>query len=739
MRILITRPIEDAKPLADALQERGIEVLIEPMLEIKHLGDAEIDLTDVQALLFTSANGVRAFAALNPRRDIRAFTVGDGSADAARQAGFASVESAKGDLEALAALVVDRLKPEGGFLFHAAGTVTAGDLKTRLEGLGYRVRRAQLYEAKIATALSPETRANLTLGGVDAVLLFSPRTAATFAQLWQDAGAPTLARIQALCLSAAVAREIGNLGWAGVEIADRPDLPSMLALVDAARSKGAEMAEPSQPPADQGGGERPAGGATDSAARADNKGANNMAEAIAAARAQRTAAEGQRTGGDAQQAKAARRQRAGGGSMLLYLVLMLIAAAGVVVSAPLWQPQVSAMLGVRQSSAPVTDSRITALQGDVQALSEKVQAAVDADRLQQAIGAAVDPINSDLAAAKQELASLKSELESLRSSASNGGSTLSEAPGADLTPIEDRLGKLESALSDTAKRVDQIASSGTASAPSSDGSTASAPAPAPDPRIDSLTAENEALKQQIASLTQRLDAMSGLDAKVGELAPRVDALNQQVASLPKSGEQQRAVALIVAIGELRSALAGDKSFAAELSTLGDLTQTDEALRPRLKPIVDALTPMAESGVPTLSQLAAGFPTTEIARAGEADLAGEASDDSWLKRFWRGLGHSISEVITVRPTGPDVEGDDTLARLARAEAKLGEGDLSGAVGEVRGMKGLSADTAAEWLAQAEARLAIEQSAAQLAEISTRELAPRTAAEGAPASNGEGAGN
>jgi hypothetical protein len=216
-------------------------------------------------------------------------------------------------------------------------------------------------------------------------------------------------------------------------------------------------------------------------------------------------------------------------------------------------------------------------------------------------------------------------------------------------------------------------------------------------------------------------------------------LNQQVASLPKSGEQQRAVALIVAIGELRSALASDKSFAAELATLNDLTQTDEKLRPRLRPIVDSLSPMAEAGVPTLSQLAAGFPTTEIARAGEADLAGEASDDSWLKRFWRGLGHSISEVITVRPTGPDVEGDDTLARLARAEAKLGEGDLSGAVAEVRGMKGLAAESAAEWLSQAEARLAIEQSAAQLAEISTRELAPQLSAESAPASSGEGAGN
>src|SRR6185436_3459474 len=243
MRILITRPIEDARPLADALEERGIEVLIEPLLEIRHLDDAEIDLTGVQALLFTSANGVRAFVALSPRRDLKVLTVGDGSADAARQAGFPNVESAKGDVEALAALVVDRLKAADGILFHAAGTVTAGDLKIRLEGLGYQVRRAQLYEAKIATTLSTETRANLTLGGIDAVLLFSPRTAATFAELWQAAGSPSLDRVHALCLSAAVAREIGNLGWAGVEIADRPDLPSMLALVDAAsESKGAEMA-----------------------------------------------------------------------------------------------------------------------------------------------------------------------------------------------------------------------------------------------------------------------------------------------------------------------------------------------------------------------------------------------------------------------------------------------------------------------------------------------------------------
>ncbi len=199
MRILITRPIEDAKPLADALEERGIEVLIEPLLEIRHLEDAEIDLDGVQALLFTSANGVRAFAALSPRRDLKVFTVGDGSADAARQAGFPNVESAKGDVEALAALVVDRLKAEDGILFHAAGTVTAGDLKTRLEGA--RLSRAA------GAALRGEDRHRLVDRDPrqsdagrhrrDPAVL-APHGRAPSPNCGGTAGSPSLARIQAL-------------------------------------------------------------------------------------------------------------------------------------------------------------------------------------------------------------------------------------------------------------------------------------------------------------------------------------------------------------------------------------------------------------------------------------------------------------------------------------------------------------------------------------------------------------
>src|SRR5258708_3879003 len=111
MHALITRPLEDAKPLADLLQARSVDCVVEPLLEIVAKPDAEVDLDGVQALLFTSANGVRAFAAHSTRRDLKVLTVGDGSADAARAAGFTDVTAAAGDVDALATLATSRLDP----------------------------------------------------------------------------------------------------------------------------------------------------------------------------------------------------------------------------------------------------------------------------------------------------------------------------------------------------------------------------------------------------------------------------------------------------------------------------------------------------------------------------------------------------------------------------------------------------------------------------------------------------
>src|SRR5262249_45866543 len=145
MRALITRPREDSERLAEALAKRGIESLIEPLLTVVPVADAPIALDRVQALLFTSANGARAFATRRPERHLATFAVGDATAVALRAAGFTRVESAGGDVEDLARLVKARLDPTKGALLHIAGTAVAGDLAGVLRAAGFAVERAALY------------------------------------------------------------------------------------------------------------------------------------------------------------------------------------------------------------------------------------------------------------------------------------------------------------------------------------------------------------------------------------------------------------------------------------------------------------------------------------------------------------------------------------------------------------------------------------------------------------------
>jgi uroporphyrinogen-III synthase len=236
MRALVTRPSDDADQIAAALAARGIEPVFEPLLAIAPVPTAKLDLAGVQALLVTSRNGVRALAAATPNRDVAVFTVGDATAQAAREHGFKTVESAQGDVEALARLVVARLDPKAGPLVHAAGQAVAGDLTGKLAERGFTVWREVLYEASPATALSAATRDLIESGGVDFALLFSPRTAQTFASLVTEAGLADKCRgIAAICLSDAIATRLAGLPWRAIATAARPDLPALIAAIDGVR------------------------------------------------------------------------------------------------------------------------------------------------------------------------------------------------------------------------------------------------------------------------------------------------------------------------------------------------------------------------------------------------------------------------------------------------------------------------------------------------------------------------
>ena len=120
MHVLITRPGDDGARLADTLRSMGHDPLFEPLLTIRQFDGSPLDLSGVQAILATSANGVRAIASRNTERQIPLYAVGDATARSAKEAGFLDVSSASGDVTALAALVREKLDPAKGPLVHVA-------------------------------------------------------------------------------------------------------------------------------------------------------------------------------------------------------------------------------------------------------------------------------------------------------------------------------------------------------------------------------------------------------------------------------------------------------------------------------------------------------------------------------------------------------------------------------------------------------------------------------------------
>ncbi len=227
-RLLLTRPEADSADVRDALAAMDIKSIIAPMLQIENIPGPDITTDTLQGFLVTSANGVRALAARTENRDLPVYAVGDATARAARDIGFGSVTSAAGDVDDLATLVVHACDAGDGAFYHAAGTVTAGDLSGRLTAAGFEVIREKIYEAKTVDHLPENARMALAAGAIDGVVIFSPRTAETFVDRVAAAGLMMiLGEMQLFALSQNVLDAAGT-AWDETIVADVPTQESLL-------------------------------------------------------------------------------------------------------------------------------------------------------------------------------------------------------------------------------------------------------------------------------------------------------------------------------------------------------------------------------------------------------------------------------------------------------------------------------------------------------------------------------
>lgn len=181
--LLMIRPIAQAMDFVQAFTAQTTKfpkTLYSPLIDIQSRPIAPP--TQAQFLLFSSVNGVKFFADQTLDRTIPVLCVGDTTAKAAQDAGFAT-QSAKGTATDLLDLVKSVADPENGAIVYVCGTTAAHDLDGHLRDMGYTATRCVVYE-QIPQILTKQ--ALLALQGPAIIPVFSPNTARIFAKQTAD-------------------------------------------------------------------------------------------------------------------------------------------------------------------------------------------------------------------------------------------------------------------------------------------------------------------------------------------------------------------------------------------------------------------------------------------------------------------------------------------------------------------------------------------------------------------------
>ncbi len=205
MNIIITRPGEDAAPLAKKLEAMGHHVLIMPLMSIVPRSNVEIPNRIYQAICLTSANGIRSLSSISSLEDVPLVAVGPQSRQAAIHAGFRDATAHGGDVDGLTVFVKENYDPTTGPILYISGSETSGDLEGRLKSAGFTVDRIIAYDAVPAKLSNRETE----ISKASAVLLYSPRSAKIWHNEIMRLGLGDIAKkISHFCLATSVAASL---------------------------------------------------------------------------------------------------------------------------------------------------------------------------------------------------------------------------------------------------------------------------------------------------------------------------------------------------------------------------------------------------------------------------------------------------------------------------------------------------------------------------------------------------
>lgn len=219
--IWITRTALGAAKSGKLWQAAGFKTSLIPLMQLRPVSKAPSRPLRGSSLIFTSINGVSAYAALGYDKEHHVITVGDATARAAKDCGFKNVISAGGASQDVTNLITQNLS-KAVPIIHCAGEIVRGSITEDLQQAGYRARRDIYYETCEAELELPD------MNVIDVIAFYSPLGARSFAKRY---GHLDLKDVTALSLSTAVDVELEGLKFARRLVSPQPNETAMQGLL----------------------------------------------------------------------------------------------------------------------------------------------------------------------------------------------------------------------------------------------------------------------------------------------------------------------------------------------------------------------------------------------------------------------------------------------------------------------------------------------------------------------------
>ena len=284
---------------------------------------------------------------------------------------------------------------------------------------------------------------------------------------------------------------------------------------------------------------------------------------------------------------------------------------------------------------------------------------------------------SDLAArpvqdSTEEIAALKSELQKMIADSADSAAVVDPAP-----MIAEATGEIQASIAALDGRLTEIEKRPVGGAGAGVSSAAIA---AYDRQLQDLRAQIAAQNGQGSDIAARIEAVAA-DAKAQLAAAAQDA--ERLKAEAEAAVQTATTG--AAMGRIRAAIEAGGSYAGAVA---DLT----ALGMQIPPDIAGL---AETGVPTLTELQRSFPA--VARDALSAALRAQTPTGWRDR----LTAFLRTQTGARSLSPR-DGTDPDAVLSRAEGLLADGDIAATLAELGTLPAAAKDVLAPWVTEAESR-------------------------------------